>query len=152
MNDIKFGTLANSDASFSALCLLLANHPMYAAIPMNKVNDISQAVKSGTVFGAAKDKNLAGAVLWKETSNEMAANAIANRRFPLSSAGQQKGDALAAIAFVAASPEVARRLWQEFLHVHEGRLIIYERHRPHHKASRVFKWIDKSGRPMGSHI
>lgn len=143
------GFLSQDDASFRVVCMFLAQHQPYANLPLRRIPEILQAVQSRQVFVAVEDKELIGVVLWKETSDDVARQAITQRELPHSSACQSHGEALVATAFVALSNEAGRMLWDAFLKKHQGRIILYERHKPKADSLSVFKWIDKAGRLMG---
>lgn len=149
---IQYGPLTNNDASFRAICVLLAGHPVYANFPLWRVTEILRAVQLDQTFGAVNEGNLAGVVLWREISEETAKRAIANRAFPRSQDLLDRAPAIAAIGFMAESTSLANSLTDAFVRAHIGRTIVYERHRANAAAPAVFKWIDKSGRRMGGNI
>jgi hypothetical protein len=144
--------ISQDDASFRAVCMLLAQHPQYANVPLRRTLDILRAVQSRQVFAAVEGNELLGVVIWKETGAEAARQAIARRQLPAPSACQDRGDVLVATAFLARSIEVGRTLWTTFLKTHQGRVVLYERHRLEAQSRPVFKWMDKSGRSMGPDV
>lgn len=147
-----FGFIPSDDASFRAVCMLLAQHPQYANVPLRRTPGILHAVQSRQVFAAVEGDELAGVVLWKETSGSVAREAIANHQLPHSSLCQSRGDSLVATAFLASSIETGRALWSAFLKAHQGKVVLYERHKRDAESLPVFKWVDKSGRLMGHDI
>lgn len=152
MKNLQFGALANSDATFRAICVMIANHSSYASMPFRRATDILLAVQRNQAFGALDDGRLVGLVLWSAFTTEVAQQAIAACRLPGPSDLIANGDALAATAFVGETPDIVAPLWSSFVAAHRGRIILYERHRPGNAVPSLFKWIDKSGSPMGADI
>lgn len=149
---MRCGFISRDDASFRAVCMLLAQHAQYANLPLRRAPEILRAVQLGQVFGAVDGSDLIGVVSWKETSDHVAREAVARRQLPPSSACLPHGDALVATAFLARSNEAGRLLWEAFLKAHQGRTILYERHKLKTHSLPVFKWMDKAGRLMGRDI
>src|SRR5690606_17460450 len=114
------GFISQDDASFRAVCMLLAQHPQYANLPLRRTPEILRAVQSRQVFAAVQGNELTGAVLWKETSDVVAREAVAKRQLPDASQCQPRGDALVATAFLALSNETGRVLWNTFLKTYQG--------------------------------
>lgn len=152
MKNLQYGVLSNSDATFRGICMFFAHHPSYASMPFRRAADVLLAVQRNQCFGAIEDGRLVGIVLWSEFSADAAKRAIASRALPPAAVTVANGEALAATAFVGATPDIVSPLWKAFVTAHCGRPILYERHRLGHVAPSLFKWIDKSGRPMGANI
>lgn len=152
MNQLQYGVLANSDASFRGICMFLAQHPSYASMPFRRAADVMLAVQRNQAFGAIEDGLLVGIVLWSEFGLAAAQGAIATHKMPPASVTLASGDALAATAFIGKTPEIALPLWKAFVSAHRGRPILYERHRPGHATPSKFKWIDRTGVPMGADV
>jgi hypothetical protein len=152
MKNLQFGTLANSDATFRGICVMISDHSSYASMPFQRVTDILLAVQRNQAFGALDDGRLVGLVLWSALTTEVAQQAIAARRLPGPGDLIGNGDALAATAFAGETLDIATLLWSSFVAAHRGRIILYERHRPGNAVPSLFKWIDKSGSRMGADI
>ena len=146
------GFIAPDDASFRAICMLLAGHPQYASLPLRRVPEILRAVRARHVFAAVEGTRLRGVILWTEASNDTARRAIGLRKLPAPAECADRGEALVTTAFFAESIPIGRRLWDDFLLTHRGRTILYERHKTVAGAAPVFKWMDKAGRLMGPQV
>jgi hypothetical protein len=146
---LRAGSLPPNDGSFRAICMLFAQHPLYSKVPLSRSVEILDAVRNGTNHCLMIDGRLVGAILFKEISDEVARNAISQRRMP--KAGEISAvpgrDALAATSFIAPSAQLVRPLWEHFTARYRSRLILYERHTPGRPTR--FAWVDREGRNRG---
>jgi hypothetical protein len=150
---MKTLALPADDASFRAVCVFLAQHPMYAQMPLRRTLEIFHAIKLGQTLVAIDDsKRLLGLVLWKECGAQAAREAVQARKMPGGRSIVDHGEAAIATAFMALDNETGRVLWDRFIEQQRGRVLLYERHRPGRAAAAIFKWIDKSGRLMGTDV
>jgi hypothetical protein len=147
MAGMQYGALSNTDASFRAVCMLLANHPLYAQMPVGRLLEFRDLIDRRQTFCALEDNVLAGLVAWHAVSSEVARRAIAERRWPGGKLAVGDGGGLLLSAFIAPARDEALTFFRRFSAEMRGKILVLQRHYPSRPPR--FVWVDRGGKRLG---